>query len=399
MLTELESATPEELREQALVEKQKYKTLKAEGKSDEALKAFKRGKELERQAAALEISLRKNRRKALSSSNMDDIQQMKDHFSASADKIKPPAMKGKEKDDLSAELKELGWSDVDLRDAEKKPATLTLEGELSSLRREISQKPGNLIEAKEELKRAKILERKIEEEELLGGADDSDDELSSLMRSIDSDGHDDLLSGYKADMNFDFNNLLGIADDLGVDGNFEVTDEDMEDPEMASALKSLGWAEYDAYSDDFHGPVSSSSSDSLLTEIQSLKREALNQKRAGNTAEAMALLKKAKVLERDLQKNSDSQSVEEPFFSTTGSAENVVRRNDKVPKPAPKSKLTIQKELIALKKKALTLRREGRMDESEEELKKAKVLEEQLEEMNKSPVVAQPSTGNSRLTI
>ncbi|KAL2230231.1 UNVERIFIED_CONTAM: hypothetical protein Sindi_1617500 [Sesamum indicum] len=421
MLTEVESATPEELREQALVEKQKYKTLKAEGKSDEALKAFKRGKELERQAAALEISLRKNRRKALSSSNTDDIQQIKDHFSASADKIKPPAMKGKEKDDLSAELKELGWSDVDLRDAEKKPATLTLEGELSSLLREISQKPGkekqasgtdrsqvivhkkkaldlkragNLIEAKEELKRAKILERKIEEEELLGGADDSDDELSSLMRGIDSDGHDDLLSGYKTDMNFDFNSLLGIADDLGVDGNFEVTDEDMEDPEMASALKSLGWAEDDAYSDDIHGPVSSSSSESLLTEIQSLKREALNQKRAGNTAEAMALLKKAKVLERDLQKNSDSQSVEEPFFSTAESAENVGRRNDKGPKPAPKSKLTIQKELIALKKKALTLRREGRLDESEEELKKAKVLEEQLEEMNKSPVVAQPSTGS-----
>ncbi|KAL0456742.1 UNVERIFIED_CONTAM: hypothetical protein Slati_1013400 [Sesamum latifolium] len=388
---------------------------------DQPTRMLTEGKELERQAAALEISLRKSRRKALSSSNTDDIQQIKDHFSASADKIKPPAMKGKEKDDLSAELKELGWSDVDLRDAEKKPATLTLEGELSSLLREISQKPGkekqaigtdrsqviaykkkalelkragNLIEAKEELKRAKILERKIEEEELLGGADDSDDELSSLMRSIDSDGHDDLLSGYKTDMNVDFNNLLGIADDLGVDGKFEVTDEDMEDPEMASALKSLGWAEDDAYSDDFHGPVSSSSSESLLTEIQSLKREALNQKRAGNTAEAMALLKKAKVLERDLQKNSDSQSVEEPFFSTTESAENVDRRNDKGPKPAPKSKLTIQKELIALKKKALTLRREGRLDESEEELKKAKVLEEQLEEMNKSPVVAQPSTGN-----
>ncbi|KAK4425265.1 Vacuolar protein sorting-associated protein 27 [Sesamum alatum] len=423
MLTEVESATPEDLREQAVVEKKKYKTLKAEGKSEEALRAFKRGKELERQAAALEISLRKNRRKALSSSNTDDIQQIKDHFSASAEKIKPPAMKNKEKDDLSAELKELGWSDVDLRDAEKKPATLTLEGELSSLLREISQKPGkekqavstdrsqviahkkralelkragNLIEAKEELKRAKILERKIEEEELLGGADDSDDELSSLMRSIDSDGHDDLLSGYKTDMNFDFNNLLGTADDLGVDGNFEVTDEDMADPEMASALKSLGWADDDAYSDDFHGPVSSSSSESLLTEIQSLKREALNQKRAGNTAEAMALLKKAKVLERELQKNSDSQSVEEPSLSTMESAENVDRRNDKGPKPAPKSKLTIQKELIALKKKALTLRREGRLDESEEELKKAKVLEEQLEELNKSPAVAQPSTGNKQ---
>ncbi|KAG8369661.1 hypothetical protein BUALT_Bualt14G0037000 [Buddleja alternifolia] len=405
-LAELESSTPEDLRQQAVVEKTKYRTLKGEGKSEEALKAFKKGKELERQAVALEISLRKNRKKALSSNDMDDIQQIKDF----KERIKPSAQKSKEKDDLSSELKELGWSDLDLREAEKKPATLTLEGELSSLLREVSKKPnkekqsvsgdrsqviahkkkalelkraGNVLEAKEELKRAKILERKIEEEELLGedDADESDDELSSLIRSMDAnDEHGDLSTRYKSDINFDFNNF----DDFGVDGNFEVTDEDLEDPQMASALKSLGWTE-----DNPHFEDSSSKRESLPIEIQSLKREALNQKRAGNNVEAMALLKKAKVREMELDSSNTRESVQETLPSNV---ENV----NIGPKIAPKSKLAIQKELIALKKKALALRREGRLDESEEELRKAKVLEEQLEDMNKAPTVAQPSAGNRR---
>ncbi|GFP98333.1 vacuolar protein sorting-associated protein 27 [Phtheirospermum japonicum] len=386
MLSELESTTtPEDLRKQAVAEKSKYKTLKAEGKSEEALRAFKRGKELERQAGALEISLRKNRRK-------DDLR-------APADKNKLPAKKSKETDDLSAELKDLGWSDQDLRDAEKRPAT-SVEGELSSLVREFSKKPktekatvssdksqviahkkralelkrsGNLVEAKEELKRAKILERKIEEEELLGETDDSDDELSSLIRSMDGDDHDhDFWARHdKSDLNFDFSHFTGIADDLAVNGDFEVTDEDMYDPEINSALQSFGWMEDNtADSEDIDR-------ESIVTEIQSLRREALNQKRAGNSAEAMALLKKAKLLEKELE-NSDTHETEDPFFSTGAVA------NDTALKTVPKSKLAIQTELLALKKKALSLRREGKLDESADELKRAKALEEQLEDMNKA---------------
>ncbi|KAH0985975.1 hypothetical protein GBA52_013152 [Prunus armeniaca] len=41
----------------------------------------------------------------------------------------------------------------------------------------------------------------------------------------------------------------------------------------------------------------------------------------------------------------------------------------------------IQKELLGLKKKALALRREGRLDDAEEELKKGSILEHQLEEI------------------
>ncbi|XP_057801435.1 uncharacterized protein LOC131016739 isoform X2 [Salvia miltiorrhiza] len=434
-LTEAGSATPEDLRQQALLEKQKHRTLKAEGKPEEALKAFKKGKELERQAAALELALRKNSKRALSSSNIDDIQENKDEAKASGPKNKLSSQKNKGTDDVSAELKELGWSDFDLHDAENKPATMSLEGELFSLLKEVSQKPdkekqtvsadkskvtahkkralelkraGNVVEAKEELKRAKILERKIEEEELLGGSDDSDDELSSLIRSMDADERADFSGPYKSNLNLDFNQLIGMADDVGVDGNFDVTNEDMNDPEISSALKSLGWEEDAADSEDLGTEVASSKKGSLITEIQSLKREALNQKRAGNTTDALALLRKAKLLEKELE-NSEAheldltnqgyatphkgvilESVGESSFSSRASA------NDAGPKSVPKSKLMIQKELIALKKAALALKREGRLDESDEELRKAKALEEQLENMNKVPSATQPSVGNKQ---
>ncbi|KZV46775.1 myosin heavy chain, non-muscle-like [Dorcoceras hygrometricum] len=370
--SDIGEASPEDLRQQAL--------------------------ELERQAAALELSIRKNRKKALSLSTMDDIQQNKDDFKASIEKNKSATRNSREKDDLSSELKELGWSDIDLRDTEKKAVALTLEGELSSLIREVSQKPhkenksltveksqvivhkkkalelkraGNLVEAKEELKRAKILEKKIEEEELLGQSDDSDDELSSLMHGMAAE-ENDFSARFKSD-NFDLDQL--VLSDLGVDGNFEVTDEDMDDPEMVSALKSLGWTE-DTNSGDLLGENVISNRESLVIEVQSLKREAVTQKRVGNTAEAMALLKKAKVLEKEL-KDSDTQgsfvvdqgSISEsaggPLFS-----ENVNPTNN-----AGSSKLAIQKDLISLKRRLYPLRREGKFKESEEELKRAKVLE------------------------
>ncbi|CAA2960062.1 myosin-2 heavy chain-like [Olea europaea subsp. europaea] len=372
-LAEVVSATPEDLRQQALVEKKRYRTLKAGGKSEEALRFFKQGKDLERQAGALELSLKKRRRMVSSSSSMNEIQQIKDDSTSTGENNKLPIRKSKEKDDLASELKELGCSDVDLLDGERGQAVMSSEGEFSSLLEEISQNPstekgvvgtdkskviahkklalelkrgGKLAEAKEELKRAKILERKIEEEEFLGEAKDSDDELSALICSMDDNKHDDLSAQFKHNINFDFDNLVGIADDVGVDGIFEVTDEDMGDPEIASALKSLGWTEDPTYSEDSGIEVVPIKRESLLTEIQSLKREALNQKKVGNTREALALLKKAKVLEMELQssdshgtdsmgqeyaelqKVSISQSADRPFIPIKVGVENVNDRKD-----------------------------------------------------------------------
>uniref|UniRef100_A0A5B7CG03 FYVE-type domain-containing protein n=1 Tax=Davidia involucrata TaxID=16924 RepID=A0A5B7CG03_DAVIN len=443
VLSEMGSTTPEELRQQAQDEKKKYKILKAEGKSEEALRAFKRGKELERQAGALELLLRKNRKRVLSSSNMTEIPKIKDDPKDSGRKNKFSSQISKEKDDLTSELRELGWSDMDLHDAGKKPASMSLEGELSTLLGEVSQKTntekgtrgvdktqiiahkkkalalkreGKLAEAKEELKRAKVLEKQLEDQEILAEAEDSDDELSSLIRSVDVGKQDDLSVGYEPGPGLDFDNLLGLTDDLGVNSNFEVTDEDMDDPEIAAALTSLGWTEEANHTKDIEPQFAPIDRDALLSEIQSLKREALNQKRAGNTAEAMSLLKKAKILEKDVdnydsqgtklmahnsamvQKGSTSQSAENPSKPNKMDIGNASGRKDTDPKLAPKSRLIIQKELLGLKKRALALRREGRLDEADEELKKGKVLEQQLEEMDNSSnlKVTQVNVSNKR---
>ncbi|XP_076942696.1 uncharacterized protein LOC143612637 isoform X2 [Bidens hawaiensis] len=385
MEIELESTTPEELRQRAIEEKNKYKVLKAEKKPEEALKAFKRGKELERQAAALEIELRKNRKKALSSTSSNENSKIAD--------VKKP----KDKDDLVNELRELGWSDLDLNDADKKPVSMTLEGELSTLLKEVSQKTnkpekgivgtdrseviaikknalvlkreGKLTEAKEELKRAKILEKQIEERELLGGDEDSDDEFTSLIRSMDIDKQDILSYGNDRNPNFDFDHLLRMDDGPHLDGNFDVTEEDMDDPEMSAALQSLGWTED-------HDVVDK---ESRISEIQSLKREALDKKRAGNTAEALALLRKAKLLEADASGTHGTSLNDDVPLSKP--------KLDLDPKLASKSKLEIQRELLALKKKALALRREGKVDEADQELAKGKALEQRLEELENGPKV------------
>ncbi|CAA0308040.1 unnamed protein product [Arabidopsis thaliana] len=392
-------ASPEELRKQAVEAKNKYRILKGEGKSDEALKAFKRGRELEREADALEISLRRNRKRELSMRNVAETQN-KAATKESSKSQKPPRQGGKGNDDLAADLRELGWSD----DEDKKPATISLEGEFSSLLREIPRsanpkktggidksqvialkrkaltlkREGKLAEAKDELKKAKILERELEEQELLGGADGSDDELSALINSMDDDKEDDLLAQYEGSHDFDISNLVGNLDDIGVHGEYDVTDEDMEDPAIAAALKSLGWSEDPGHHENVHSRPSPKNRDESLAEIQTLKREALNLKRAGNVVEAMATLKKAKLLEKELEAaDTSSETVD------TTRAE-----RDTSLKPPPRSRLAIQKELLAVKKKALTLRREGKFNEAEEELKKGAVLQNQLDELDNSSKLA-----------
>ncbi|KAK9706573.1 hypothetical protein RND81_07G136000 [Saponaria officinalis] len=404
---EMDSVTPEELRQQALDERKQHKILKADGKSAEALKAFKKAKELERQAAALELQLRKNRRKALASASSSTTEAPTEEEvppeTITRDKSLP--RKGKEKDDLTAELRQLGWSDMDIHDVDKKPATMSLEGELLNLIGHNSGKPshskessgldksqvialkkkaltlkreGKLAEAKEELKRAKILEKQIEEQEFLAEADESDDELSALMRSVDNDDRKGFSTGFDLDVGFDMNNLSDFGGDLGLGGNFEVTDDDFHDPEMAATLQSLGWDEDSVQLDDDVPESASVNRKALEEDILKLKREAVSEKRAGNMAEAMSLLKKAKKLEKDLETLDDANMTTDSELGELGAATSISKTERK---PAAKSKLTIQRELLALKKTALALRREGKLEEADNELKKGKVLEQQLEEM------------------
>ncbi|CAL4968547.1 unnamed protein product [Urochloa decumbens] len=407
--------TPEELRQQAVEEKKRYKTLKSEGKPEEALRAFKHGKELERQAAALELELRKSRRMATKTPNVvaavgstptTDISEETEAKRSSAGK------RVKKENDLASELRELGWSDADLRDETKTTAPMSVEGELSQLLREVAPKTsegkktggidksqvnalkrqalqlkreGRLAEAKEELKKAKILEKQLEEQEILGEAEDSDDDLAAIIRNMDDDKHDDILMDDPKFPAFNFEQILGASNDLAIDGHFDVTDDDMNDPDMAAALQSFGWSEEDDKQLENLEPVSSSNQEAIKEQVLALKREAVANRRAGNVAEAMSLLKKAKLLEKDLETEGPDSKV--PYLEgqkTTNAEDITFPGTNAQPVSAPKSKLAIQRELLALKKKALALRREGKVDESEEELKKGSVLEKQLEELESS---------------
>ncbi|KAJ6401817.1 hypothetical protein OIU84_013978 [Salix udensis] len=117
--------------------------------------------------------------------------------------------------------------------------------------------------------------------------------------------------------------------------------------------------------------------------------------------EAIVHLKKAKLLERDLESlggEVGSSIVHDTTRMTKSSpSQNTIAKSNVSSKPARRSRLMIQKELLAIKKKALALRREGRLDAAEEELKKGKVLEQQLEEMDNASNVKgkQASVGQS----
>ncbi|KAL9255464.1 Vacuolar protein sorting-associated protein 27-like protein [Drosera capensis] len=375
-LSEATSDTPEELRQQAVDEKNKYKVLKGKGNSAEAMKAFKRAKELERQAAALELQLRKNRRKASVSSSIAETQ-TEDHPQETERRSKPSTQKNKVKDNLASELIALGWSDKDLHDVEQKPGPTSVESELLSLIGETSKDPdlhrsahsidktevtelkrkavsfkreGRLAEAKEELKKAKILEKQLEEQELLAGAEDSDDEISALIRSFDSGRQDDMSLAFDAGSGFDFDHLARIPDDPAIDVKLDVTDDDLDDPEIAAALNLLGWT------DESSKPKASYAKESDASEVLDLKKKSVSENQSVNVAGKVPELNVM-----DLRSGKVIDSV--------------------APKQGPKSRLMIQRELLALKKKARALRMEGKVNEAEEELSKCKVLEQQLEEM------------------
>ncbi|XP_057862321.1 uncharacterized protein LOC131070726 isoform X2 [Cryptomeria japonica] len=522
---EKDSSTPEELRQQAQEEKKKYHVLKKEGKSEEALQAFKRGKEIERCAEALELSLRKSRRKAgsftvgtmeLNQEELGDPERKALDISKDGEELdlaievqkRKSTIRGKDKiDDISSELKELGWSDADLQDVDRKPSKMTLDGELSSLIRESHnskanspgiefassidrtqvlahkrralalKREGKLGEAKEELKKAKILEKQLEEQEMIGQDVESDDELAALVRGLDSEskGEAHPLGGlgvkFGEESIFDPSHITTMAgefdDNLGID----VTDDDINDPEIAAALRSMGWQEedseqplsvpgaslyfenstrsstqslVDAKSNSYHDRAA------LQQEVLSLKREALALKRAGNVAEAMEQLRQAKMLEKELQNITSQHSVHDtdlkydvsnhvdPRIPGSGNVgkkshlaetnvslmnlhdedgesievtdedmgdpelvkvlkdvgwqeaeqESVPRKksetvlsgqNSSVTSPL-KTKTELQKELLGIKRKALSLRRDGRIDEADAELNRGKLLEKQLEE-------------------
>ena len=118
--------------------------MKKQGKDAEALKAFKRAKELERQAEAREKEIRHQQRRAASSTTAKTSPPSKEETQNQQKKRRTPSQDlGKEKgekDDFLQDLKALGWSDKEIREAEKKPVVLSEEQLLRELAAEVRAK-------------------------------------------------------------------------------------------------------------------------------------------------------------------------------------------------------------------------------------------------------------------
>ena len=167
---DVEPLSPTKLHEQAQEEKKKYTALRKQGKDSEAMKAFKRAKELDRQAEALEKEIKQRRRVSAGPSSPIVGHQSKMHASKlnrdslaldssslSKEKVEPVASGRKtkastreevtekqslnEKEDLLKDLKELGWTDKEIREAEKNPVAKTEEQLLAELAAEVRPKP------------------------------------------------------------------------------------------------------------------------------------------------------------------------------------------------------------------------------------------------------------------
>lgn len=489
--------SPARLHEQAQEEKKRYSALKKQGKDADALKAFKRAKELERQAEAREKEIRHQRRISAGSSSQflgqhsktspsrEDPElssfsrkeselgdNLKKRRAASQDQVKEK-VPASEKDDFLHDLKALGWSDKEIREAEKKPVPKTEEQLLAELTAEVHPKlgrpatstapgagatmsaqilahrrqalvfkrEGNMIEAKEELRKAKLLEKQAEEMAVLGqgeGDDEAsdDDDLVALIRGLEKEEKlkgNAGKGGTSQSIPEDFSLFSSFVDDDG-DAHVEVDDDDLHDPEMVAALRAMGWEEEGAgleRKSKIQPKVSKSTQSiepTLKEQILALKRKALGFKREGKIAEARAALGEAKMLEQQLEKQESlttpSSTVQTPLQppaqvsvpaldvndDKVEESEEVVEVTEEdmhdpemmaqlramgfgdestsshetvtiVTKDNSVKKAALNQEILGLKRQALALKREGRTDEAREVLREAKILEQQVQDL------------------
>lgn len=155
--------------------------------------------------------------------------------------------------------------------------------------------------------------------------------------------------------------------------------------------------------------VSPDNQKSPQQEILAHKRRALALKREGKLAEAREELRKAKLLERNLEENKPNNTMgsvtmdvvsspppssehNSPSTSTTTSQE---QRGPSHSPPKPMSsheRFKLQRECLNHKRNALKLRREGRTEEADAELELAKKLEAQLEEVSPHDSTTAPTS-------
>lgn len=204
-------------------------------------------------------------------------------------------------------------------------------------------------------------------------------------------------------------------------------DDDLDDPEMAAALRAMGWEEEASGLERASKPRSKvtkpteATAPNLKEQILARKRKALALKREGKIAEAKAELAEAKKLEQQLENvgsvispptvvQAPVQTPEPAFDVGDGKIENeenveVTDQDMRDPemmaalramgfgddeptpslearkKPNPVEEASLKQQILGIKRQALALKREGRIDEAREALRGAKVLEQQLQDL------------------
>ncbi|KAH7287311.1 hypothetical protein KP509_32G049500 [Ceratopteris richardii] len=426
--------TPELLHQQAQEQKQQWLALKKEGKSDEALRAFKRSKELQRQAEDLKLARRKSEKKVLAtkkgkSAEVNSAEQMQSALiivpkdaQVGVNEALPQSKSRKavlkkennEKDDLMDALKELGWNEQDVRDNESKSKTVETElselaaaihpGNVNNHKKSVSsmevlahkrkalalKREGQLTEAKEELKKAKLLEKQLEEQELLGGEEyESDDDLRALMSEVNKEGGN--FKGNVMDMDFSFLNNIHEDDD-----EFDVSDADIDDPEIRVALQSVGWEEEAAKMDH--------AGQKILTKPTYTR----NARKPQSTFEHLI-----GGFQTDLDEvETTEDDMKDPYFLSTlkamGFEEDAASNLMHHTSDTVEDKENLQKEILSTKREALALKRAGKLKEAKEKLQWAKQLEKELEVKSKDndddvfhtfTVQQQPTHGTEVKTI
>lgn len=200
-------------------------------------------------------------------------------------------------------------------------------------------------------------------------------------------------------------------------------DNDLDDPEMAAALRAMGFEEDEASGLDARASkpqsrvnkTAATTGPNFKEQILARKRKALALKREGKIAEARAELGEAKKLEQQLENagrvNSPSTVAQAPEPAFDGkieeNEENVevtdhdmrdpemmaalramgfgddepTPSHEAVTKPDPVEEASLKQQILGIKRQALSLKREGRIDEAREALRRAKVLEQQLQDL------------------
>lgn len=219
-------------------------------------------------------------------------------------------------------LKDLGWSDADLQDADRKRSKMNLEGELSTLLGETQKIKNTQNESVVGAEQMQVLAHKRRALALKreGKLEESEDEFE-LAKSLEIQ-MDELAGNSRAHTSID-----GISNDDG-----EAVD-DIFDPQLLSALKGIGWKENDIFSQmptkgvsaknkglvstssHVHGNLGNDTARANVDKTEGSKEErirleeniraeklkALDFKRAGKQTEALDALRRAKQLEKKLQ--------------------------------------------------------------------------------------------------